>query len=117
MEAWNLSDGEVVLQYISIDEQIYRYFGKDLYPKMKEFMYLRDKLGLVETTSLLEKEVITPRLGGNTDTLLIYGQSFSRFGKWSRMGSSLSSVESGSRFLTDRHFPVRKMVQIGQSLS
>ena len=27
--------------------------------------------------SLLKKEVITPRLGGSTDTLLIYGQSFS----------------------------------------
>ena len=40
-------------------------------------MYLRDKLGLVETTSLLEKEVITPRLGGSIDMLLIYGQSFS----------------------------------------
>jgi hypothetical protein len=31
----------------------------------------------VETTSLLKKEVITPRLGGSTDMLLIYGQSFS----------------------------------------
>jgi hypothetical protein len=28
-------------------------------------------------TSLLEKEEITPRLGGSTDMLLIYGQSFS----------------------------------------
>jgi hypothetical protein len=48
----------------------------------------------METTSLLEKEVITPRLGGSTNMLLIYGQSFSslendpgwevpfRFGKW-----------------------------------
>jgi hypothetical protein len=57
-------------------------------------VYLRDKLGLVETISLLEKEVITPRLGGSTDMLLIYGQSFSssengpgwavpfQFGKW-----------------------------------
>jgi hypothetical protein len=31
----------------------------------------------METTSLLKKEVITPRLGGSTDMLLIYGQSFS----------------------------------------
>jgi hypothetical protein len=31
----------------------------------------------VETTSLLRKEVITPRLGGSTDMLLIYGKSFS----------------------------------------
>jgi hypothetical protein len=77
----------VVLQYISIDEQITDILVRPL-SKDKEFVYLRDKLGLVETTSLLEKEVITPRLGGNTDMLLIYGQSFSRFGKWSRMGSS-----------------------------
>jgi hypothetical protein len=28
-------------------------------------------------TSLLEREVITPRLGGSIDMLLIYGQSFS----------------------------------------
>jgi hypothetical protein len=28
-------------------------------------------------TSLLKKEVITPRLGGSTDMLFIYGQSFS----------------------------------------
>jgi hypothetical protein len=28
-------------------------------------------------TSLLEKEEITPRLGGSTDMLLIYGKSFS----------------------------------------
>ena len=36
-----------------------------------------DKMGLVETTSLLKKEVITPKLGGSTDMILIYGQSFS----------------------------------------
>jgi hypothetical protein len=40
-------------------------------------VYLRDKLGLVEMNSLLEKEVFTPRLGGSTNMLLIYGQSFS----------------------------------------
>jgi hypothetical protein len=34
------------------------------------------KLELVETTSLLKKEEMTPRLGGSTDVLLIYGQSF-----------------------------------------
>jgi hypothetical protein len=31
-----------------------------------------------------------------------------QFEKWSRMSSSFSSSESGLRFLTDRHFPVRK---------
>jgi hypothetical protein len=40
------------------------------------FAYLRNKLGLMETTSLLKKEEITPRLGGSTDVLLIYGKSF-----------------------------------------
>jgi hypothetical protein len=59
-------------------------------------VYLRDKLGLVEMNSLLEKEAITPKLGGSTDILLIYGQSFSSSGKWSKMGSS---------------FPVRKVVR------
>jgi hypothetical protein len=70
----------------------------------------------VETTSLLEKEVITPRLGGSTDMLLIYGQSFSssengpgwavpfQFGKWFEISDG-------------QHFPVWKMVQIGQSFS
>jgi hypothetical protein len=107
--------GEVVLQYISTDEQISRYFGKASVQDEK-FAYLRDKLGLVETTSLLKKEVITPRLGGSTDMLLIYGQSFS-VRKMVQDGQFLSSSESGLRFLTDKHFPVRKMVQIGQSFS
>jgi hypothetical protein len=63
----------------------------------------------VETTSLLEKEVITPRLGGSTDMLLIYGQSFSssengpgwavpfQFGKWFEIsdGHAFSSSENG----------------------
>jgi hypothetical protein len=62
----------VVLQYISKDDQI-TYILVNPLPKMKKFVYLRDKLGLVEMTSLLEKEVITPRLGGSTDMLLIYG--------------------------------------------
>jgi hypothetical protein len=72
-------------------------------------VYLRDKLGLVEMTSLLKKEVITPRLGGSTDMLLIYGQSFSsskngpewevpfQFGKWLEIsyGQAFSSSENG----------------------
>jgi hypothetical protein len=66
---------EVVLQYISIDEQIVDILIKTL-SKMKKFMYLRNKLGLVEMTSLLKKEDITPRLGGSTDVLLVYGGSF-----------------------------------------
>jgi hypothetical protein len=43
---------------------------------MKEFAYSRNKLELVETTSLLKREEMTLRLGGSTDMLLIQGQSF-----------------------------------------
>ena len=57
---------------------------------------------LMETTSLLKKEEMNPRLGGSTDVLLIDGYD----------EQILSSLESGLRFLTDRHFSVRKMVQI-----
>jgi hypothetical protein len=60
-------------------------------------------------TSLLKKEVITPRLGERTDMLLIYGQSFSNLengpgwaftfqsGKWPKLcdGKSFSSSENG----------------------
>jgi hypothetical protein len=81
---------EVVLQYIS--PQISRYFGK---ASIQDERVCVLKLELVETTSLLKKEEMTPRLGGSTDVLLIYGQSFFKFEKWSRMSSS---------------FPVRKVV-------
>jgi hypothetical protein len=64
----------VILQYISTNEQIADILVKPL-SKMKKFVYLRNKLGLVETTSLLKKEEIIPRLGGITDVLLIYGQT------------------------------------------
>jgi hypothetical protein len=43
---------------------------------MKKFAYLINKLGLMDTTFLLKKEEITPKLGGSTDVLLIYGKSF-----------------------------------------
>jgi hypothetical protein len=63
----------------------------------------------MEMTSLLEKVVIYPRLGGSTDILLIYGQSFSsskndpgwavpfQFGKWFEIsdGLAFSSLENG----------------------
>jgi hypothetical protein len=72
-------------------------------------VYLRDKLGLMEMNSLLKKEVITPRLGGRTDMLLIYGRSFSnsengpswevsfQSGKWFKISDrqSFSSSENG----------------------
>ena len=65
---------EVVLQYISTDEKIADILVKASIQDEK-FAYLKNKAGLVETTSLLKKEEITPRLRGSTDMLLIYGQS------------------------------------------
>jgi hypothetical protein len=59
--------------YISTDEQISRHFGKAFIQGERVCVL---KLELVETTSLLKKEEMTPRLGGSTDVLLIYGQSF-----------------------------------------
>ena len=72
-------------------------------------MYLRGKLGPMETTSLLKKKVIINRLGESTDMLLIYGQSFSssengpgwvvpfQFGKSFEIsnGQAFSSSENG----------------------
>jgi hypothetical protein len=65
----------VVLQNISVDEHIEDILVKPM-SKMKKFAYSRNKLELVEITSLLKKEEITPRLGGSTNVLLINGQSF-----------------------------------------
>jgi hypothetical protein len=48
--------------YIFIDEQIANIFGKASVQDEK-FAYLKDKLRLVEMTSLLENEVITPQVG------------------------------------------------------
>jgi hypothetical protein len=99
--------------HISTDEQISRHFGK---ASVQDERVCVLKLELVETTSLLKKEEMTPRLGGSTDVLLIDGQSFFS-SKMVQDEQFLSSSESGLRFLTDRHFPVRKMVQIERSFS
>jgi hypothetical protein len=48
--------------YISNDEKIADIFGK-AYVQDEKFVCLKDKLRLVEMTFLLEKEVITPRVG------------------------------------------------------
>jgi hypothetical protein len=58
---------------ISTDEQIRRYFGK---ASIQDERVCVLRMELVEMTSLLKKEDMTPRLGGSTDVLLIYGQSF-----------------------------------------
>jgi hypothetical protein len=54
--------GEVVLQYISTDEKITNIFSKAFFQDEK-FAYLRGNMRLVEMTSLLEMEVITPQVG------------------------------------------------------
>jgi hypothetical protein len=91
---------------ISTDKQIRRYFGK-AFVQSERVCVLKKQLELVETTSLLKREEMTPRLGGSTDVLLIYGQSFS-VRKLVQDEQFLSSSESGLRFLTDRHFPVQE---------
>jgi hypothetical protein len=103
----------VVVQYIYTDEQITDILVKPL-SKMKKFAYSRNKLELVETTYLLKREEMTPRLGGRTDVLLILDSHFS-IRKVVQDEQFLSSLENCLRFLTDRHFPVWKMVQIGRS--
>ena len=64
------SDSQI---HISIDEKISIHFGK---ASIQDERVCVLKLELVETTSLLKKEEMTPRLGGSTDVLLIDGQSF-----------------------------------------
>jgi hypothetical protein len=78
--------------YISTDEQISRHFGKASDQDERVCVL---KLELVEMTSLLDKEEMTPKLGGSIDVLWIYGQSFFKFERWSRMSNS---------------FPIRKVV-------
>jgi hypothetical protein len=50
--------------HISTDEQIRRHFGK---ASIQDERVCVLKLELMETTSLLKKEEMTPRLGGSTD--------------------------------------------------
>jgi hypothetical protein len=50
--------------HISTDEQISKHFGKASVQNERVCVL---KLELVETTSLLKKEEMTPRLGGSTD--------------------------------------------------
>jgi hypothetical protein len=59
--------------HISTDEQISKHLGKSSVQAERVFIL---KLELMEMTSLLKKEEMTPRLGGSTDILLIDEQSF-----------------------------------------
>ena len=103
---------EVVLQYIyiyiSTDEQKNKHFGKT---SVQDERVCVIKLELVETTSLLKKEDMTPRLGGSTDMYWSMDSHFS-VQKMVQDEHILWSLESGLRFLMDIHFPVHKMVQI-----
>jgi hypothetical protein len=51
----------VKLQYISTDEQVADILTKPL--SRIKFAYLRDKMGLVEITPLVEREEMAPRVG------------------------------------------------------
>jgi hypothetical protein len=53
--------------HISTDEQISRHFGK---ASIQDERVCVLKLELVETTSLLKKEEMTPRLGGSTENII-----------------------------------------------
>jgi hypothetical protein len=59
--------------YISTDEKISKHFGK---ASVQDERVCILNMELVEMNSLLKKEEMNPRLGGSTDVLLIYGQSF-----------------------------------------
>jgi hypothetical protein len=59
--------------YISTDEKIIIHFGKS---SVQDERVCVLKLELMETTYLLKKEEMNPRLGGITDVLLTYGHSF-----------------------------------------
>jgi hypothetical protein len=56
-----VQEGEVKLQYISTDKQIADILTKPL--SRIKFAYLRDKMGLVEITPLVEREETTPHVG------------------------------------------------------
>jgi hypothetical protein len=58
----------------------------------------------METTSLLKKEEMTPRLGGSTENIIeeIHFQDL----KIVHLRQMLSCSESGLRFLTDNNFPL-----------
>jgi hypothetical protein len=53
--------------HISTDEKIRRHFGK---ASIQDERVCILKLELVETTSLLKKDEMTPRLGGSTKNII-----------------------------------------------
>ena len=104
-----VQEGEVKFQYIPTDEQTANILTKPL--SRIKFAYLRDKLGIEE---------ITPLDGslGWVGALTYHWFMDSHFSvlkngpRW-----AVPCSESGLRFMTDRHFPVWKMVKIERSFS
>jgi hypothetical protein len=57
----------ISLKHISTDEKISRHFGK---VSIQDERVCILKMDLMETTSLLKKEQMTPRLGGSTENII-----------------------------------------------
>jgi hypothetical protein len=69
----------------------------------------------MEMTSLLKKEEMTPRLGGSTDVLLIYGQSF--FSSKNGLGLAVPfqfrkwfEISDGQAFSSSKNGPDRTII-------
>jgi hypothetical protein len=56
-----VQEGQVKLQYISTDEQVENILTKPL--SKVTSLYLRDNMGLVEITPLVEREEMAPQVG------------------------------------------------------
>jgi hypothetical protein len=80
--------------HISTDEKISRHFGK---ASIQDERVCILKMELMETTSLLKKEDMTPGWEGALICIDSWKVIF-QFEKWFRMSSFLSSSESGSDF-------------------
>jgi hypothetical protein len=99
--------------HISRYEKISRHFCKSSVQNERVCVLM---LELMEITSVLKKEEMTPRLGGSTNMYLFMDSHvLVRKNKWSRMRSFLSNSESGLRFMMDNDFALWltwEMVQI-----
>ena len=103
-----VQEGEVKLKYIPTDEQTSNILTKPL--SRIKFAYFWEKMGIVEITPLVEREEMNLQVGRDHWHIIedIHFQDW----KIVHLGQIFSCSESVLRFLMDRHFPVRKMVQI-----
>jgi hypothetical protein len=79
-------------------------------------------MGLVEMNSLLKKEDITPRLGGSTDMLLIYGKSFSSLKNGPGWEVTFQSrkwpkISDGKAFSSSKNGPDRTVIFVMKMVS